>query len=514
MSWLSDVIDGTVSLLSPTAALRRRAARKATEEFAQYRGATKSRLTSHWTVSSGSADYDLLPDLPVLRERSRELIRNAPVAAGAVNTLVANPVGTGIRPQSTIDASRLGISDEQAAEVRRACERAWERWVPSADISRRLNFYDLQAVVMRSIILNGEAIVLPVRVERPGIPYAVSLELIEPDRVEAPGKNDAPNGRLNRRSGIEMGKYGNPVAYWVRVAHPGDGTFERRTKRTHRRLPAYDSEGQSLLYHLANLNRPGQTRGEPMLAPVLQTFKDLSSFNEATLVRERVSACFSMFVTRDDPVNAAINRSDETVSSQRLNEIEPGMVSYLSPGETISFGDPSGLSTSYEEFVVRHLKTIGGSLGLPLELLTKDFSQTNYSSARAALLEARRVFQRWQRNIIDHLCIPVYESVIEEAWLRGDIPQIRDFASVREELTRSRWVPPSYGWVDPAKEVAAASAAIEVGLSSLAVEAAAQGRDWEQVLEQQAREKALRQELDIRVEREVGETDAGEEDDE
>lgn len=512
MSWLTDVIDGTVSLLSPTAALRRKAARKATEEFAQYRGATRSRLSSHWTVSSGSADYDLLPDLPILRERSRELVRNDPVAAGAVGTLVDNIVGTGIRPQSTIDASRIGITDEQAAEVRRACERAWERWVPSADISRRLNFYDIQATVMRSIILNGEAIILPVRVERPGIPYAVSLELIEPDRIEAPGKNDNPNGRLNRRSGIEMGRYQNPVAYWIRVAHPGDGIFERRSKRTHRRLPAYNSDGQRLLFHLANLTRPGQTRGEPMLAPVLQTFKDLNSFQEATLVSQRLAACYSMFVTRDDPVNAALNRSDETVNSQRLNEIEPGMVSYLSPGESISFGNPSALSTTYEDFMVRQLKIIGGALGLPMELLTKDFTQTNYSSARAALLEARRVFQRWQRMLIDHLCSPCYEMVIEEAWMRGDIP-IRDFDSVREELTRSRWVPPSYGWVDPKKEVEAATAAIEAGLSSLAIEAAAQGRDWEQVLEQQAREKALRQELDLRVTRETGqgETDADDE---
>ena len=504
MSWLTRVIDGTVSLLSPAAALRRRAARNATEEFATYKGATRSRLNSSWSVSSGSADYDLLPDLPILRERSRELVRNDPIAAGAVNTLVDNIVGTGIRPQSTIDAKKIGVSDEQAAEVRRSCEAAWERWAPSADISRRLTFYDMQSTIMRSIILNGEAIAIPVRVSRPGVAYDISLEIIEPDRIEAPGKNDNPNGRLNRRSGIEMGKYQNPVAYWVRVAHPGDGTFTRRSKRTHRRLPAYDSEGNPLLFHLANLTRPGQTRGEPMLSSVLDTFKSLSSYNEATLVSQRVAACYSVFISREDPVNAAINRADETLNGQRLSEIEPGMVSYLAPGEQISFGNPSGLSTSYNEFVVRQLKTIGGSLGLPLELLTKDFSETNYSSARAALLEARRVFQRWQRVIIDHLCAPVYQAVIEEAWLRGDIPGIRDFDAVREALTQSRWVPPSYGWVDPAKEVAAASAAIEVGLSSLAVEAAAQGRDWEQVLEQQAREKALRQELDLRVVRETG----------
>ena len=503
MSWLSDMIDSTVSLVSPASALRRRAARKATEAFSNYKGATRSRLASNWQVSSGSADYDLLPDLPLLRERSRELLRNDPVAAGAVGTMVDNIVGTGIRPQSVINPDRLGVTDEQAAEIRRACELAWERWCKTADISRRFNFYDLQAAVMRSIILNGESVVMPVRVDRPGVAYDISLELIEPDRIEAPGMNDAPNGRLNRRSGVELGRYGNPVAYYVRVSRPGDGTDARKSKRTHRRIPAYVAEGRKLILHLANLQRPGQTRGEPMLSPVLDTFRSLSSYNEATLVSQRLSACYSMFITRDDPVNAAINRADDTANTQRLTEVEPGMVTYMAPGESISFGNPSGLSTSYNDFVVRQLKTIGGALGLPIELLTKDFSQTNYSSARASLLEARRVFQRWQRTLVDHLCSPVYEMVIEEAWLRGDIP-VSDFASVREELTKSRWVPPSYGWVDPKKEVEAASAAISAGLSSLAVEAAAQGRDWEQVLEQQAREKALRRELDLRVDGETG----------
>lgn len=84
--------------------------------------------------------------------------------------------------------------------------------------------------------------------------------------------------------------------------------------------------------------------------------------------------------------------------------------------------------------------------------------------------------------------------VIEEAWLRGEIP-IRDFETNKQHIIRSRWVPPSYGWVDPLKEVKASQAAMDAGISSLSIEAAAQGRDWEQILEQQAREQSRRREL-------------------
>lgn len=493
---IRDIVDRAIEIVSPQTALERRAARQAAEEFSQaYRGARQTRLSNNWDITSGSADYDLLPDLPTLRERSRELLRNDPHAASIVQSFLDNTVGTGIRLQSGLRAEDLGVSEDQAAEIQQQCEAAWERWVENADISRRLNFYDMQAAVLRSIIVNGESLLLPVRVDRISSPYSLGLELIEPDRIEYPGDMDAPNGRFNRRSGVELGRFGNPVAYWIRISHPGDGIYERSKDHRHRRIRALDNDGNPQILHLMNTTRPGQTRGEPMLSPCLQSFKDLSSFNEAVLVKERVSACFSMFIQRDDPYNAAINRADETVSSQRIQEIEPGMVSYLAPGEQVTFGNPGNTTgAGYDQFVMRHLRSIGAALGLPYELVTKDFSQTNYSSARASLLESRRVFNRWQNYIIKHLCEPVYAMVIEEAWMRGEI-SIRDFDSVRSAITRSRWVPPSYGWVDPKKEMEAAQIAIETGLSSLAIEAAAAGRDWEHVLEQQARERAKREEL-------------------
>ena len=175
------------------------------------------------------------------------------------------------------------------------------------------------------------------------------------------------------------------------------------------------------------------------------------------------------------------------------------MVSYLAPGESVSFGNPNANNAAdYNEFVTRNLRAIGAALGLPIELVEMNFSMVNYSSARAALLEARRVFSRWQSYLISHLCENVYAMVIEEAWLRGEIPYRGDFESARYELTRSRWVPPSYGWVDPKKEVEAAQIAIDTGLSSLATEAAAQGRDWETIMEQRAREQQYAEELGIK----------------
>ena len=62
---------------------------------------------------------------------------------------------------------------------------------------------------------------------------------------------------------------------------------------------------------------------------------------------------------------------------------------------------------------------------------------------------------------------------------------------------RARWIAPGWSWVDPLKEVKASKEAIAGNISSLADEAAGQGKDWEEILEQRAREEQKRKELDL-----------------
>ena len=500
-SSISNLVDGTIGVFSPLRALRRRLARdavKTSDRFSSYQGASFNRPRSNWSVSPGSADADLLPELDTLRERSRDLIRNDPHAASISQSFVDNVIGNGIKPQSLVSAEGLGLSSDQAEEVRNACEKVWSRWVAFSDATDHEDFYGLQALITKQILTNGEVFVIPTMVEDAGRPYALALEVIEADRCESKNGIDHPNGRNNLRSGIELGKRGQPLAYWIRVSHPGDGVYERSSKRKWRRYAAKSPNGRPNIFHLMNRRRPGQTRGEPLLSPALATFRDLGSFIEASLIKERVSACFSLFISKDDPYTAALQRADATRSGQRINEIEPGMIEYLAPGESVQFGNPTNVGATFDPFVERHLRAIGASIGLPLELVTNDFSKTNYSSARAALLESRRMFKRHQQYLCSRLCQPVYELLIEEAWLRGEIPFV-DFDRSRFELTKTRWIPPGWAWVDPLKEVQASAAAIDLGVSTLAEEAASQGRDWEDLLEQRAIEKRKTQEIEEEI---------------
>lgn len=491
----STTFDSVITAIAPSWGLRRARQRAASRMLSTYRGAEKNRLRGDWHALHGSADADLLPDLPTLRQRSRDLNRNDAHASAITGTVVENVVGTGIKPQSRPDVEELGIAEPEARELSRKAERAWRIWCKRADAQNRMSFYEIQALIKRQILENGEVFVLPLMIaDEPGRRYRLALEVIESDRVSTPTGKQGPT----MRDGIELGERGQPIAYWIRTRHPGDASLGMVHAGPHEwvRYPAVNAAGRPNVLHLYHVKRPGQTRGEPFFAPVLSAFKDLGDFMEAEIVAARVAACFTAFITKNDPA-AAFEGAAVDAHGNRVDSLEPGMTQYLAPGESVTFGDPKRPSGAFEPFTLAVLRSIGASLGLPLELVLKDFSRTNYSSARAALLEARRFFRGAQTWLAERLCQPCWEWVLEEAWLREDLPAVDLLGDQRDDWMKASWIAPGWGWVDPVKEVESSTMAIDANLSTLADECAAQGRDWEDVLAQKKREQDKRAELGL-----------------
>jgi capsid protein len=148
-------------------------------------GRRDKRSQSSFTPLGNSADADLLPDLSTLRARSRDLVRNAPLAAGALNTAATNIVGTGLMLKARPWRDVLGWTEEQAAAWRRATEREFTLWAESTncDLERTQNFYAQQDLVLRSTLENGDIFALLPFVPRGNFPYQLAVQLIEADRV-------------------------------------------------------------------------------------------------------------------------------------------------------------------------------------------------------------------------------------------------------------------------------------------------------------------------------------------
>jgi lambda family phage portal protein len=489
-------IDSIVSFFSPRSGFRRKMYREAinvSRKFGAYRGSRRDRLYSSWLPRGGSADETLLPELSEMRERSRDLNRNDAHASGITSTMTTNVIGTGIRPQSRVDDETLGISEKSAANFQKKAERSWKKWLPFADAGERMDFYEIQQLVDRQILENGEAVVIPFMLKDKSRPYSLALQVIESDRLETPSEKRSDK---SIRGGVRIGENGEPVSYFIQKNHPGDFRYGDKDKKFIE-IPAKNEYVRKNVFHLYPVLGSGQTRVVPFFAPVLTYFKDLAEYAEAELVAARIAACFSLFITSEASMDIAVNSAYERNSSDQLVEsLEPGMIKHLMPGESITSFNPQRPGATFEPFVERILRAISAALGLPYELVAKDFSKTNYSSARAALLEARRYFKVKQEWLARKLCQPVWDMVMEEAYLNGELGAI-SFYEKRRWWTGATWIAPGWEWVDPLKEAKAAEVGLKNGIVTHADLYSAQGKDWEESFEQRKRELDKMNELGL-----------------
>lgn len=244
-----------------------------------------------------------------------------------------------------------------------------------------------------------------------------------------------------------------------------------------------------------------QYRGVSVLAPAMKFFRDLSDYLDFELVGAIVAASFPVFIETSNPDFATSGFSPpgtSTANKPKIQEVAAGNIFYGNAGEKPHVLSSNRPGDSFAPFVERLLRAVGASVGLPYEVIAKDFSKTNYSSARAALLEAWRVYSFYQKWLVFSFCQPLWEMVIEEAWLRGmiEIPKgSPDFYQARHLYTGAMWIPPRKGHVDPVKEMNANILGLENNILTLAQIIAEQGGDWETTLEQRARETRVQERL-------------------
>lgn len=445
-----------------------------------------------------TADEDALPGLPELRARSREMMMNAPLASGAVKTVVTNVVGTGLRLSAQVNRhilASIGISAEAAEEYEHALEAEWQLFCrrENADHAQRLCFEEMQELAFRSVLGSGDCFVAAVA--RPaGADFDFALQLIEADRVSNPSRKASTETLAD---GIEYTDAGVPVACHV-AELPRTGTGARNW----RRLPLRAVDGSPRVLHLMHGERIGQSRGVPYLAPVVATLKDLDRYSQAELTAAVLNACIAILGESpkgDSPLKAGADAGGGGLRRADIN-FESGMVlEGFMPGETLKSFAPDRPSQGFDPFVLAVLRQVGVALELPFELLVKHFT-ASYSAARAALLQAAGFFKARRVWLARNMCQPSYELVVRNAVLRGTLvlPGFLEDSRLRMAWLGTRWTGDSFGQINPEIEVRAAERRIRLGLSSRTRETAElTGENWEAVVAEAAAEAALLRELGL-----------------
>ncbi len=456
-----------------------------------YQSAKSNRLTAGWSPSTTSADSELVQSLQALRARCRQLVRDGSYAKRARTVVVNNVVGTGIGLQAQVKGKtgkilKNGVNDE--------IEDAWGEWgsADSCHTGGRLSFMALERQVIGQVFEAGDCFIRmhPTAFGDSRIPFA--LELIESERLAeeytAPYLT-AENGN-ELRMGIEIdSKFHRPVAYYFRTRHPGEIRFAGTGPDEVERVPA------DQVIHVAIIDRWPQTRGEPWMHAVARRLNDMDGYAEAEIVRARSQAAYPGVI--ETPAGATAfgeKQSDGSV----VMEVEPGVFKRLFPGEKMNFGSPTAPNSAMDGFMRYMLREIAAGVGPSYESLSRDYSQSNYSSTRIALLDDRDLWRFLQAWFIDSFRKRIHKNWLRQAVLARALSRISldDYALDMRRFENVRYKPRGWTWIDPTKEVEAFIKAVKGGFNTVddVISKTGDGMDLEEVLDQREKELELMRE--------------------
>lgn len=433
----------------------------------------------------------------VMQRRAADLAANDWAAHSAVEAISGNAIGTGLVPKASIPADMLGISSESARELGKRMEWAFALWTSEADVRGQCHFADLQNLGIRTMLSLGEMLHLAVMLnekerERQNRTFSLALQTLSPARLMTPSDQQSDPFI---RDGVRLSEYGRPEGYWLATPKASPQSSFVSVERSallaadFTYVPARVGHRPGV-FHLFRHETDEQVRGVSAFSKGIELFRNLSDAISYELFAQVIAASFPVFVALEnggvqlpDYVTEGREGDGERRERQLVQDLSPGQFLYGNENEKPYVLESKRPSANFSAFVEIVLRATAASVGIPYESLTKDFSKTNYSSARAALNEAWKLYS-FYRNWFGRLyCQPVYEMVIEEAFLRGmfELPKgAPGFYEARKFWCNVDWIGPSRGFVDPVKEITATILALQNRLMTYGEAWAETGRDFDE----------------------------------
>jgi capsid protein len=237
-------------------------------------------------------------------------------------------------------------------------------------------------------------------------------------------------------------------------------------------------------------DRPGQSHGVPIFHAVLQDLRDLDLLMLASLKRIQIAACLAVFLESEEQLENIVQKTAKKYGFVLDQKLQPGMIMKTYPGEKVTTLVPNMQVPELQTFVVMLAQRIGAALGVSWQVILKDFSKSNYSSARTDLLETRQIYIIFQNWYAGKQLAWEWVEIIKDGLLMGDRDLIAAGVTL-EDLTGDKvtWIVPGWKWVDPAKEAKGVEIRYALKMTTLRDEIAALGKDWEEVQDQILREE-------------------------
>lgn len=443
-----------------------------------FSAASINNLYASWIATNTTADMDIKKDLKSMRARSRELMRNDDYAKKFKRMVKTNVVGNnGIKLQNKAKDPN-GNLDKKANQ---AVEEAFRKWSKKGicDVTGKYSFVDIQKMAIGTMLEDGEVLIRKVK----GFDneFGFALQLLEADHLDEQF-NDTNRNIL---MGIEYNQWNKPVAYHLHKSHPGNlGLTSRDTTRE--RIPAEE------IIHLFLPLRISATRGVPWMHTAMTRMKMVNGYEEAELTGARLGAIHGGFYKQGENVDEY--QGDSVVDGNVVNEMTPGQLEILPQGWDFQSYDPQHPNAAFKDFMKVILRGIASGLDVSYNTLANDLEGVNFSSLRSGVLEEREVWKDLQKWLSEHLLDNVFADWLEMALLTKTLalPFFK-----YDKFNNPSWLPRGFAWVDPLKDAQSNILLCKEGLKSHSEIFAEMGKDIEEVYQQLAKERELREEYGI-----------------
>lgn len=490
---------------------------------------------SGWRPPLQSADLDMLPDKDMLDARSRDLGRNDGYVQGGAQLHKDSIVGAFYMLNAKPSWEVLGKTEEWAEAFQKEVEQKFTLWAESphnwVDASRQNDFTSLIRLSVGVAVFGGEVLATVEWPKQQAREFNTAIQMIDADRLSTP-MTMQHDRRI--RGGIKKDVYGAPVSAFIRTTHPTDYRFNNFTQ-TWKEVKWSKPWGRAQVLYFREQKRVDQTRAVADIAAGLREIAITRKFRDVTLQKAVLAATYAATVESELPAQAVYEQLgaggggngsfgsasvdyaaeylaavNEYVGASKNMLIDGVKIPHLFPGTKLNFqnaGAPQGVGQDFEQSLLRYVAV---SLGVSYEELSKDYTKTNYSSARAAMANTWKFMQSRKRIIADAMANSIYRLWLEEAINKGMIESFPASEADKlytngyqnlmfDALSEADWIGAARGQIDELKETQAAVLRIKYGLSTHEDELARLGKDWRKTYAQLERERVERENRGIEL---------------
>ena len=494
-----------------------------------YDGAARfDKQLAGWTPPLNSADLDILPDKELLDARTRDSMRNDAYIQGGATIHKDGIVGSLYFLNSKPDWETLGFTEAWAEEFQREVEAKFTLWAESprkwVDAARQNTFTSMIRLGVGVYTQGSEVLATVEWLRDKGREFNTAIQMVDTDRLSTPTELQWDE---NVRGGIRMNQFGAPQSYFIRVRHQHDiGLWRGMGAYQWKEIPAEKPWGRQQVIFIREQQRVDQTRAVADMVAGLKEIAITRKFRDVTLQNAVVNAMYAASIESELPPEAAyaqigggdvgsaitsyaeayLSAVNEYVGSSKHMKIDGVKIPHLFPGTKLQLrpaGSPGGVGQDFEQSLLRY---IAASLGVSYEELSRDYTKTNYSSARAAMANTWKFMQSRKKIVADAMANAIFRLWLEEAINKN---MLRSFPAnaagmlytdgvlnlMFEALCQCDWIGAARGQIDELKETQAAVLRIKYGLSTHEDELARLGKDWRKVyaqLEREAKEREAR----------------------